>query len=150
LIIRSRPPLKVRLKRLAHRSFLRMKRPRRCLDCGCLSFGDAEATRQDRELLNAIDSNLSLDNLHCFLSCWTDYAPYAWNEDVVLRELKLDRRGCPAFFRHRPGWTPTEHRDLRAKRSDTRRQIFLNVIGSFLGSALTLLVGWLAWKMGIK
>lgn len=146
----KRSPLKVRLKMLARRSLLRIRRPRSCLECGFLAFGEEEATREDRESLGFESLNHSLVKFHCFLSCWTDCAVYGWSEDSVRRELEADRRDCPSFFRHRRGWTPNEHRELVSKRWDTKRQIIITVFGSFLGSALTLLVGWLAWRIGIK
>lgn len=158
-----RQPLKVRLRRFSRSLFHRLKRPRRvtCLDCGYLSFGEAEATVEDRVMLahrvgelaetNAYMSpSISLDDLRCFRACWIDYAVYARNDYSILRELEMDRRGCKDFDRHRRGFKPYEHRDLLLKRWETRRQFFFTVVGSAVGSALALLVAWLTWRFGIK
>lgn len=152
LIIIRKPPLRVRLKRFAHRAFLWIRHPSRvtCYQCGFLSFGEDEVTLQHREVLASGGPSLSVENLRCFRSCWTEYGVYGWSEDIVRSELENDRRGCPGYFRHREGWKPNEHRDLLSKRWETKRQFFFTVLGAALGSALALLVAWLTVKLGVK
>jgi hypothetical protein len=157
-----RQPLKVRLRRRARNLIHRIRRPRRvtCLDCGFLSFGEAEATKEDRVMLAArvglagrnveVSPSISLDTIRCFRSRWIDYAVFGGDDDSILRELAMDRRGCPDFGTHRRGFSPKEHKDQLLKRWESRRQFFLTVLGSAVGSLLALLVAWLTWRLGIK
>lgn len=145
VLVYRKHSLKVRLKRLARKSFLWIRHPRRvtCYQCGFLSFGNDEVTFQHRRFLASGEEGLSVENLRCFLSCWTEYGVYGRGEDIVRSELESDRRDCPGFFRHREGWAPNEHRELLSKRWETKRQFFLTVLGAAVGSAFALLVRWL-------
>lgn len=104
------------------------------------------ANRVDRA---NISPSISLDNLRCFRSLWLD-SVYGGGDESIIYELAADRRDCTGFDRHKPGFTPSEHRDLLSKRWDARRQFWLTVLGSAVGSALALLVAWLTWHLGIK
>lgn len=113
-------------------------------------------TAEDRVILSAqadetnIGLSISFDNLCCYRSRWINYAVLGLGDDGILRELQEDRRDCAEFDRHRRGFKPNEHKDLLLKRWDSKRQFFLTVLGSAVGSLLGLLVGWLTWRLGIK
>lgn len=157
-----RPPLKVRIIRNARNLAHCIRHPRRitCLECGFLSFGGAEATCEDRVMVDArvalagtnieVSPSISLDKLCCFRSLWVDYAVYGGGDEGTIRELAMDRRGCAGFNPHRPGFKPGEHRDMLLKRWEARRQFFLTVLGSAIGATLALLGAWLTGRLGIK
>jgi hypothetical protein len=109
-----------------------------------LSFGEAEATVADRVMLGARGEGPcpSLEDLQCFRSLWIAYAIHGGGDEGVFSELEVDRRGCEGFLRHRPGWSPNEHRDLLSRRLETREKIALVALGSLLTLIGALLLAW--------
>lgn len=144
--------VRLSLRRLAHGLLIRVKHPKRvaCLNCGFLSLGEAEVTAADRLMLSAKGAGAcpDLEVLHCSRSLWVRYDLFysGTNAEGIFEELEVDRRDCAGFLRHRPGWTPFEHRDLLSKTLEARQKITFAVVGSLL----TLFAAWLTKQLGIR
>jgi hypothetical protein len=142
------------LRRLIRTAYLRVNHPRRvtCLDCGFLSLGEAEVTHADRVMLHMKGTGgwcPSLDVLGCSRSLWVNYdLTYSGTSaEVIFDELDLDRRSCDGFFKYKPGWTPTDHRELLSKHQESRQKIVSGILLAVASSILTVLVAWVIKSM---
>ena len=115
-----------------------------CLDCGFLALGDNEVGEANRVLLRMKGSGgcPPLEKLRCFRGLWVEYdlTFIDVNAGAIFDELAKQRRDCEGFLRYKPGWSPSLHRDLLLKRLETWQKVLFLL----LGSALTLLAGWIA------
>ncbi len=151
---------KTRAKRLPRKTlqtilgFVRHPLPVTCLNCGFLALGDEEVTKADRIMLHSEGSAGlpcspdELTNLNCTRSLWVDY-DLTYNSDSVqgiFEELEQDRRGCAGYLKYRPGFSPSEHRDLLLKRMDSKEKLKFAV----LGGIVTLFFAWIAKHLGLK
>ncbi|SRR6266404_647432 len=134
--------------------FVRHPRPVTCLDCGFLALGNEEVTRAERILLHGEGSAglpcspEELTDLNCTRSLWVDYdLTYVdGSAQGIFDELEQDRRGCAGFLRYRPGFSPSEHRDLLLKRMDSKEKLKFAV----LGGIVTLFFAWVAKHLGLR
>lgn len=142
--MRKRNRLRRGLRRWANRLLIRARlRKSTCLNCGFLALGDAEVSEASRAELAArgMAGGPSLDQLRCSRSLWVAYdLAYAETdvEGVYKELLEEDRRCCRGFMWHRPGFPPSEHRDLVLRKLDSWQKLLFAV----LGAALALLVQW--------
>ena len=129
-----------------------------CLPCGFLGSGDKELIAADRILLSSKDSaeHPPLTKVRCTRSLWIDYdlRNFENARDGIFTELHKRRRPCEGFLRYRPGWSPSEHRDLLQTKIQTkterREKILITAVSSIGGSVLTLLGAWLLKRWGLK
>jgi len=125
-----------------------------CLDCGFLALGNEEVTRADRIMLHSEGraglpcSPEELTNLNCTRSLWVDYDLTYFDGSVqgIFDELERERRGCAGYLKYRPGFSPSEHRDLLLKRMDSKERLMF----AALGGIVTLLLAWIAKHLGLK
>src|SRR6266849_319499 len=127
---------KTRAKRLARKTsqtilgFARHPLPVTCLDCGFLALGDEEVTKAVRIMLHCEGSAglpcspEELKNLNCTRSLWVDYELTYLDGSTqgIFDELERERRGCAGYLKYRPGFSPSEHRDLLLKRMDRKEK----------------------------
>jgi len=75
------------------------------------------------------------------LSLW-DWSLYYCDRDydMVDDELHESRRRYQGFCDYRPGFSPTEHRDLLLKRSENRFRSWQLVLGAVVGGLISFLV----------
>ncbi len=151
---------KIIAKRLARKppqsilGFARHPFPVTCLDCGFLALGDEEVTRAGRIMLHCEGkaglpcSPEELTNLNCTRSLWVDYDVMYKRDSVqgIFDELEQDRRGCTGYLKYRPGFSPSEHRDLLLKRMDSKEKLKFVV----LGGIVTLFFAWIAKHLGLR
>src|SRR6266849_5049259 len=147
-------------KRLARKpsqtilEFARHPFPVTCLDCGFLALGDEEVTRADRIMLHCAGSAGApcspeeLKNLNCTRSLWVDYelTYLDGSAEGIFDELQRERRGCAGYLKYRPGFSPSEHRDLLLKRMDSKEKLKFAV----LGGIVTLFFAWIAKHLGLR
>ena len=150
---------KTRAKRLARKTsqtilgFARHPLPVTCLDCGFLALDDEEVTKADRIMLHCEGnaglpcSPEELTNLNCTRSLWVDYDLNLRNSaQGIFDELQRERRGCAGYLKYRPGFSPSEHRDLLLKRMDSKEKLKFAV----LGGIVTLFFAWIAKHLGLR
>lgn len=125
-----------------------------CLNCGFLALGDFEVSKANRILLAASgeDGCPPLNKLHCLRKLWVNYELGYFNDrrDGVFEEVQKKRRPCEGFLRYRPGWSPSEHRDLLQSKLERRKKVFISAASAVGGAVLTLAVAWLLKRLGIK
>jgi hypothetical protein len=155
---------KIRAKRLARKTsqtilgFVRHPFPVTCLDCGFLALGDDEVTRADRILLHGEGSAglpcspEEITDLNCTRSLWVDYdlTYFDGSAQGIFDELEQERGCCAGFLKYRPGFSPSEHRDLLLKRMDSKEKLKFAVLGGIVGGIVTLFFAWIAKHLGLK
>ncbi len=155
---------KTEAKKLARKTshtilgFLRHPLPVTCLDCGFLALGDEEVTRADRILLHFGGSAglpcspEELTNLNCTRSLWVDYdlTYFDGSAQGIFDELEQDRRGCAGYLRYKPGFSPSEPRNLLLKGMDSKEKLKFAVLGGIAGGIVTLFFTWIAKHLGLK
>jgi len=151
---------KTRAKRLARKTsqtilgFARHPLPVTCLDCGFLALDDEEVTKADRIMLHCEGSAglpcspEELTNLNCTRSLWVDYdlTYLGGSAQGIFDELEQERRRCVGYLKYRPGFSPSEHRDLLLKRMDSKEKLKFAV----LGGIVTLFFAWIAKHLGLR
>lgn len=138
--------------------FARHPFPVTCLDCGFLALGDEEVTRAGRILLQGEGraglpcSREELTDLNCTRSLWVNYdlTYYRSSAQGIFDELKRERRGCVGYLKYRPGFSPSEHRDVLLKRMDSNEKLKYATIGAIAGGIVTLFFAWIAKHLGLK
>ena len=127
-----------------------VRRPRRvtCLDCGFLAHLGQEVTSATRVMLGArgvAGMPSEPEQLRCFRSSWVDYdLTYVGPSiDGMFDELERARRSCPGFYRHKHGWSPSEHLGFVKSTAERRSKILVAVVSAVVGGAITVLVTWL-------
>jgi len=144
-----------RVRRAVRRFGGYLRHPRRvdCLDCGFLALGGYEVTEAERIQIATPSSGTQPDwkKLWCHCNRWVRYElTYTGpSYEGLQEELQQDRRTCKSYLRYREGWSPDEHRELRLKREEVRVRVLFLLLGSLLGSALTLLVKSLTNWLGL-
>jgi hypothetical protein len=125
-----------------------------CLHCGFLALGDGEVSTADRVLLGANGEGgcPPLNKLHCTRKLWVEYdlMYFDTSRDGLFAELHKRRRPCVGFLLYRPGWSPSEHRDLLRTKIDRRTQIVISAASAVGASGLTLLGAWLLKLLRLK
>lgn len=122
-----------------------------CLHCGFLALGQQEVNSAARILLHCRGTAgcPPLEELWCFRSLWVDFdliysgAP---PDDEIFDMVQKQQRNCKGFFRYRSGWSSSDHRDLLLKTKDWWGRLAF----ALLGVILTLLVMWMAKRLGLK
>jgi hypothetical protein len=135
------------LRRLKYKveKFLKfLERPLRvrCYDCGFLACDNDEVGTARRELLGLTGTGSAtqaseeyVNALHCHRSQWPGYGPFA---NCPLDELNARRR-CKEFRRHRPGFSPDDHRKSLSDSEQRRAQFRYTVAAAILGAILALI-----------
>src|SRR6267154_164816 len=155
---------KTEAKKLARKTsqtilgFVRHPLPVTCLDCGFLALDDEEVTKAGRILLQGEGnaglpcSPEELTNLNCTRSLWVDYDLTYFDGSArgIFDELEHDRRGRAGYLRNRPGFSPSEHRNLLLKGMDTKEKLKFAVNGGIAGGIVTLFFTWIAKHLGLK
>lgn len=115
-----------------------------CLDCGFLALGEKELSTASRILLHCKGAAgcPPLEMIWCSRSLWVvyDLTYVGTDAEGIFDEVQKERRGCKGFFRYRPGWSPTGHQDMLLKALERRKNFFYVLLGSFIGSLLSLII----------
>jgi hypothetical protein len=138
--------------------FVRHPVPVTCLDCGFLAFEAKEVTSADRILLHCEGSaglpctSENLTKYNCTRSLWVDYdlTYFGGSAAGIFDELKKRRRCCGGYLKYRPGFAPSEHRDLLLKRMDSNEKLKFAVLGAITGGVVALFFAWVAKHFGLK
>ncbi len=136
-------------------SFARHPRRITCLECGFFSLEDKEVSSADRILLHmrgTAGGCPPLDSLGCWRSLWVEYDLTYCGVDAgaILDEVQRDRRNCKGFFRYNSGNSPSDHQELLLKAQERKQKLIFTVIGSVIGSGITLFVTWLVKLFGMR
>jgi len=122
-----------------------------CLDCGFLALEQQEIDKSKRIQLHCKGTAgcPPLEYLRCFRSLWVDLdLTYSsgYPADDIFDIVEKQQRNCEGYFRYRPGWSPSDHRDLLLK----TKERWVRLLFALLGVVLTVFGMWLAKKLGLK
>lgn len=135
-------------------AYCRHPRGMTCLDCGFLGADDHEVRRADRILLAASGEGgcPALNKIRCVRKLWVDYdlGNFDDGRTGLFEEVQKKRRPCEGFLAYRPGWSPSEHRDLLQTKLERHDKIVISAASAIGGSVLTLIGYWLLKHWGIK
>jgi len=135
-------------------AYLRHPRGMTCLECGFLASGDFEVRTSDRVLLACSGEGgcPPLNKLHCQRKLWVNYELGNWDDsrEGLFEEVQKKRRPCDGFLRYRPGWSPSEHRNLLQGKLEWRDKIFISATSAIGAAVLALFGQWLLKRWGVK
>ena len=122
-----------------------------CLNCGFLGFANSEVHEAARVEFGAwiggtMSPNYAIDDLECTKRLWVKYelTYFGLSAEGIKDELSQERRNCPGFMSHRPGYSPEDHKGIQRDNWRTwrnlRANLIVGVIGGSAGAALTWLL----------
>ena len=93
-----------------------------------------------------------LTKYNCTRSLWVHYdLTYSGGSTRgIFDELKEQRRYCVGYLKYRPGFSPTEHRDILLKRVDSKEKLTFAMLGAIAGGIVALFFAWIAKHLGLK
>ena len=129
------------------------KTQRSCLDCGFWGYGNREVLKAARVDFNgwvhgSWAPNHRLEGLNCSEGRWVTYdLTYVGTAaDGIQDELTRNRNKCEGFMRHRAGFSPAEHKEMKRQRWLSRWNLVMTLSSGIIGGTIVAILNWMLTK----
>lgn len=105
-------------------------------------LGPKECMQRDRRKI-AHGNYTDTEGLKCLKNAWyrSDYSDRPKSEFLTM--LNSDRK-CAYFFRHNPGYSPPEHKELQRERENRRVLLIGMLLAALLGAGAAIIAQLIA------